>query len=166
MTDQAAGERKELMVTREFDAPRARVWQAWTDPEMVQRWYGPEGFTAPSIKIDLKVGGKYIWAMRGPAGTPMDRVMYVAGVYQEIVPNEKLAVAEYMSDENGNAMQSPGGPAQMTYQVRFEEAGKGRTKLSIVYPKPATDAEYQAMLKGGMLEGWNSSLNKLAQALR
>lgn len=154
------------MVTREFDAPRERVWQAWTDPEMVQRWYGPEGFTAPSIKIDLKVGGKYIWAMRGPAGTPMDRVMYIAGVYQEIVPNEKLAVAEYMSDENGNAMQSPGGPSQMTYQVRFEEAGKGRTKLSIVYPKPATDAEYQAMLKGGMLEGWNSSLNKLAQALR
>ncbi|HSR32122.1 MAG TPA: SRPBCC domain-containing protein [Anaerolineae bacterium] len=165
MTDQTAGERQELMVTREFDAPRERVWQAWTDPEMVQRWYGPEGFTAPSIKIDLKVGGKYIWAMRGPAGTPMDRVMYIAGVYQEIVPNEKLAVAEYMSDENGNAMQSPGGPAQMTYQVRFEEAGKGRTKLSIVYPKPATDAEYQAMLKGGMLEGWNSSLNKLAHSL-
>ena len=136
MVSQTASSIKEIVITREFDAPRERVWQAWTDPEMVQRWYGPEGFTAPSIKIDLRVGGKYIWAMRGPAGSPMDRLMYIAGVYKEIVPNEKLVVVEYRSDENGDMLSSTGSsgqagdfPSQMTYTVRFEELAEGDVAL-------------------------------------
>ena len=172
MAEQTGTQIKELVITRVFDAPRERVWKAWTDPEMVRRWYGPEGFTAPSIKIDLRVGGKYIWAMRGPAGSQWDTVMYTAGVYKEIVPNEKLVVAEYPSDENGtrvepDARQAGGSfPPELTLTVLFEELEKGKTKLTIVYPKPETEAQYQAMLKSGMTEGWNSALNKLAAALR
>ena len=139
---------------------------------MVQRWYGPEGFTAPSIKIDLKVGGKYIWSMRGPAGSPMDRLMYIAGVYKEIIPNEKLVVLEYRSDENGDMLAATGSsgqagdyPSQMTYTVRFDDLGVGKTRLSITYPKPETEQQYQALLKSGMVEGWNSSFNKLVEAL-
>ena len=164
---------KELIITREFDAPRERVWKAWTDPEMVQRWYGPEGFTAPSIKIDLRVGGKYLWAMRGPAGSQWDTVMYTAGVYKEIVPNEKLVVVEYGSDENGNQVaprvdpsQAGSFPPELTFTVLFEELEKGRTRLTLRYPKPTTEAQYQAILKSGMEEGWKSSLNKLAAALK
>jgi uncharacterized protein YndB with AHSA1/START domain len=172
MADQMVGEVKDLVITREFDAPRERVWRAWTDPEMVKRWWGPEGFTAPSIKIDLKVGGKYIWAMRGPAGSKWDQVMYTAGVYKEIVPNEKLVVAEHLSDENGSRLEfagresQAGAPGEMIYTVLFEEIEQGKTRLSIVYPKPGTEEQYQAMLKSGMVEGWTSSLNKLAEALR
>ncbi|HEY5983394.1 MAG TPA: SRPBCC domain-containing protein [Anaerolineales bacterium] len=172
MANRTASSIKEIVITREFDAPREKVWQAWTVPEMVQRWYGPEGFTAPSIRIDLRVGGKYIWSMRGPAGSPMDRLMYVAGVYTEIVPNQKLVVVEYRSDENGERLESMGSngpqgafPSQMTYTVQFEELAKGKTRLSITYPEPETEAQYQALLKSGMVDGWNSSFNKLSQAL-
>lgn len=172
MVSQTASGIKDIVIAREFDAPRERVWQAWTVPDMVQRWYGPAGFTAPSIKIDLRIGGKYIWAMRGPAGSPMDRLMYIAGVYKEIVPNEKLVVVEYRSDENGDMLSSTGSggqagafPSQMTYAVQFEELAKGKTRLSITYPKPETAQQYQALLKSGMVEGWESSFDKLSQAL-
>src|SRR4051812_40572832 len=93
---------KEIVITRVFDASRELVWKAWTDPEMAKKWWGPEGFSAPSIKIDLRVGGKYIFAMQGPAGSEWDKVMYSAGVYKEIVPHEKLVVTDYFSDEEGN----------------------------------------------------------------
>ena len=48
---------QELIIERIFDAPRALVWEAWTDPEQVQRWWGPQGFTTPFCTIDLRVGG-------------------------------------------------------------------------------------------------------------
>jgi len=162
----------EIVITRVFDSPPERVWQAWTNPEMVKRWWGPEGFTAPSIKIDLRVGGQYVWSMRGPAGTQWDREMFNAGVYKEIVPNEKLVVTQYMSDADGHMIdaseygQHPDFPDEMKITVLFEEIERGRTRLSIVYPKPESEAQFQAMLKSGMTEGWNSSLNKLAEALR
>ncbi len=162
----------DIVITREFDAPPERVWQAWTDPELVKRWWGPEHFTAPSVRIDLRVGGKYVWSMRGPAGTQWDREMFNAGVFNEIVPNEKIVLTQYMSDMDGNMIdateygQPPDFPAEFTITVLFKDLGKGRTRLSIVYPKPASEAQYQAMLHSGMKEGWDTSLNKMAEALR
>jgi len=163
---------KGITIERVFDAPREMVWRAWTDPEMAKKWWGPEGFTAPSIKIDLRIGGKYIFAMHGPAGSQWDRDMYSAGEYIEIVPHEKLVVTDYFSDENGNMIeplkegQDPSFPKVVTVTVLFEEVESGKTKLSILYPKPATEEEFQAMLKSGMNEGWNSSLNKLEASLK
>ena len=161
-----------MVITREFDAPRERVWKAWTDPEIVKRWWGPEGFTAPSIKIDLRVGGKYIFAMQGPPGSQLEEVGYNAGVFKEIVPNEKLVLTIYMSDKDGNMVDpteygmDPNFTKESFYTVLFEDIGSGRTRLSLVFPKPELEAEYQAILKSGMEEGWKSQLNKLEQALR
>jgi uncharacterized protein YndB with AHSA1/START domain len=161
-----------ITITREFDAPRERVWKAWTEPELIKRWWGPANFTAPSIKVDLRVGGMYIFAMQGPAGSQWDKVMYSAGVYKEIVPFEKMVVTDYFSDEHGK-MLTPAEmgldanfPMESVVTVLFEEAGKGRTRLSIVYPMPESEAQHQAILKSGMTEGWNSSLDKLAEALK
>lgn len=160
-----------IVIERVFDAPKELVWKAWTDPELTKQWWGPEGFTAPSIKIDLQVGGKYIFAMHGPKGSEWDKDMYSAGVYKEIVPNEKLVVTDYFSDEEGNMMapseqgQDPNFPKEMDVTVLFEEVGPGKTKLSVIYQKPETEEQLQAMLKSGMREGWNSSLNKLEKAL-
>lgn len=159
-------------IIRVFDAPRELVWKAWTDPEIVKKWWGPEQFTAPSIKIDLRVGGKYIFAMHGPAGSQWDKDMYSAGEYKEIVPSEKLVVTDYFSDEDGNKIkpseegQDANFPEEMTITVLFETVDEGKTKLSIIYPKPETEEQFQAMLKSGMNEGWNSSLDKLAKALQ
>ena len=172
MANRTASGIKELIITREFDAPRERVWKAWTDPEMVKRWWGPEGFTAPSIKIDLRVGGRYIFAMQGPPGSQLEQVGYNAGVFKEVVPNEKLVLTEYMSDKDGNMVDptvygmDPNFAKESFYTILFEDIGSGRTRLTLVFPKPESEAEYQAILNSGMVEGWKSQLNKLEQALR
>ena len=110
---------KELVITREFDAPRERVWKAWTDPELLKRWWGPEQFTAPSIKIDLRVGGKYVFAMQGPPGSEWDKVMCSGGIFEQIVPNEKLVLTDYFSDENGNKL-----PPRTWVRVRISPASR------------------------------------------
>lgn len=172
MANQTQAQYKELVIRREFDASCERVWKAWTDPEMVQRWWGPEHFTAPSIQIDLRVGGRYLYTMRGPAGTPFDVDSYSGGVFKEIVPNQKLVLTVYFSDKDGNPIDpsaygiSPDFPKEVTCTILFEEIGRNKTRLSLIYPKPESEAQYQAMLASRMTEGWNSSLNKLAEALR
>lgn len=160
-----------IVIDRVFDAPREMVWKAWTDPEMAKKWWGPKEFTAPSIKIDLRVGGKYIFAMHGSKGSQWDKDMYSAGVYKEIVPTQKLVVTDYFSDEQGNIMkpsdfgQDANFPEESTVTVLFEDLGNGKTKLSIIYPKPETEAQFEAMKKSGMEVGWSSSLDKLVHAL-
>jgi uncharacterized protein YndB with AHSA1/START domain len=165
-------DKKGITIERVFDAPREMIWRAWTEPEMVKRWWGPQGFTAPSIKIDLRVGGKYVFCMHGPKGSEFDKDLYSAGVYKEIVPMEKLAVTDYFSDAEGNKIDpavygmTPDTPAEMDVVVTFEEAEGGKTKLTIKYPRPESEEKFQAMLTSGMVEGWNSSLDKLAESLR
>lgn len=167
MTDQQNG----IVIERVFDAPRELVWKAWTDPEMIKKWWGPEGFTAPSIKIDFREGGKYIYAMQGPKGSEWDRVMYSSGVFKEIIPHEKIVSTDYFSDENGNKIkpsdegQDENFPTEMSVTITFDEREDGKTKLTIFYPKVENEAQYEAMLKSGMKEGWSSSLDKMEKAL-
>jgi uncharacterized protein YndB with AHSA1/START domain len=157
----------ELKITKVFDAPRKLVWEAWTKPKIAKQWWGPEEFSAPNIKINLKVGEKYIFAMRGPKGSQWDKNMYSAGIYKEIIPNEKLVVTDYFSDEKGNKLtpkqygMDSNFPSENTVTVLFEDIEKSKTKLSIIYSKPKNKAQMDAMLKSGMKQGWDSSLNKL-----
>jgi uncharacterized protein YndB with AHSA1/START domain len=161
-----------VIIERVFDAPRELVFKAWTDPELIKKWWGPEHFTAPSATVDLRVGGKYIFAMHGPAGSEWDVDSYSAGEYLEIVPNEKLVVTDYFSDKDGNKIKPAEAgikgdfPDEMEVTVLFQDAGDSKTKLSIIYPKPATEAQMEAMLATGMKEGWNSSLDKMAEVLK
>jgi uncharacterized protein YndB with AHSA1/START domain len=161
--------KRELRITRLFNAPREVVWKMWTEPEQIMKWWGPEGFTAPSIKVDLRVGGKYIFAMQGPAGSPWGNVMYSAGTYKEIMPMEKIVASEHFSNEHGDVLRpdklgmDPNFPSENIVTITFEEEG-GKTKLTILYT-PESDALYEAMVKSGMEEGWGSALLKLDESL-
>lgn len=162
-----------IVIERVFNTPREKVWEAWTNEGEVKKWWGPEGFSAPSILIDLRVGGKYIFCMHGPKGSEYDRDMYSAGIYKEIVPNEKLVVTDYFSDENGNmvspkeaGLEQPDFPGEQTVTVRFENSGEGKTKLTIEYPRPESDKQFEAMKNSGMQEGWGTSLDKLSNSLK
>ncbi len=163
--------KREIRIEKTFNVPRELVWKAWTIPEMAMKWWGPKGFTAPSIKIDLRVGGKYIFAMQGPAGSQWDKVMYSAGIYKEIIPMEKLVVTDYFSNEDGEMItpadygMSPNFPSENIATVTFEEKEAGKTKLTILYA-PESDTALEAMIKSGMKEGWESSLEKLAESLK
>ena len=75
-----------LTIKRRFNAPPAKVFQAWTDSKKVARWMGPGEVKVLSAESDPRIGGRYRWLMKAPDGEEHD----VSGVYREIVPNEKL----------------------------------------------------------------------------
>jgi uncharacterized protein YndB with AHSA1/START domain len=150
--------RKLLTITRLFDAPRTLVWKAWTEPGYITRWWGPEGFTAPVIKIDFRVGGAYLFCMHSPEG----RDYWSTGVYREIIPWERIVATDNFADENGNIVpsvyyniigdQTP----ELQVTVTFIEQ-KGRTRLTL---------RHDGFLLGNMNDlakaGWNQSRDKFA----
>ncbi len=135
MPENVEARKEELFVTRILDAPLELVWKAWTEPEQVRRWWGPKYYTSPSCKIDLRVGGKYIFAMQAPADQG-GQVSYSAGVYQRIVPMELLEFTQGLSDADGNRIdpQQAGMPAdfpkEMHTVVTFKAKGN-MTELTI-----------------------------------
>jgi len=161
-----------IKIERVFNASVAKVWKTWTDEELVKKWWGPEGFSAPYAKMDFRVGGKYTLAMHGPEGSEWDRDMYSSGIYKEIIEHEKIVSTDYFSDKEGNMIkpsdegQDENFPKEMTVTITFEELESDKTKLTIFYPKAENEAQFEAMLKSGMNEGWSSSLNKLEEALK
>lgn len=155
-------EDQELIITRVFDAPRNRVWEVWTEPEHVMEWWGPEGFTAPIIKTDFRVGGKSLFCMRSPEGEDF----WSTGVYQEIVEQEKIVTTDSFSDAQGNVVpashygMSGDWPLELLVTVTFEEDG-GKTKLTLRH-EGFPDQENRDLAKAG----WNESLDKLAEYLK
>ena len=162
--------KNELLITRIFDAPVETVWKAWTDAETFKQWWGPKDFTCPSAKIDFRVGGKYLVAMHGPAGTEFDKDFWSTGTYREIDPMKKIAVTDSFADEKGNIVSaahygmSHTFPMESNVEISFEEqaglpGGASKTKMTLYYPD--TSGIEGKMLKN-MKEGWNQSLDKLA----
>jgi uncharacterized protein YndB with AHSA1/START domain len=154
-------QKKGLLVTRVFDAPRAQVWKAFTDPAQLQRWWGPEHFTCPGARVDLRVGGRYLLGMRGPDGNEF----WGTGEYREIVVNQKLVYTDNFSDAQGNVVSpsSLGLPgdwsADQLVTVTFAELGKGKTLLT-VHQEHLPD-EWKDMT----VSGWSTSFDKLAKVL-
>jgi uncharacterized protein YndB with AHSA1/START domain len=159
MTD---SNQNEFVITRVFDAPRELVWKMWTEPEMVMKWWGPEIFTSPTCKIDLRVGGKYLYCMRGPDG----KDYWNTGTYQEIVPMEKIVTMDSFSDEHGNIISAEeyglkGFPLKLKVTVLFEDAD-GKTKMTLIHE---TSPDIPAEMAKNMDMGWNQSLAKMEKAL-
>ncbi len=141
---------KELALTRVFDAPRELVFKVWTDPKHVAQWWGPRGFTNPVCELDLRPGGAILIHMRSPDGI----VYPMTGVFQEVVPPERLVFTSAALDSDGNPM------FEVLTTVTFAEEG-GKTKQILrarVIKKTAQAAPYLA----GMEQGWTQSLERLA----
>lgn len=89
-----------LKIRRIFRASRERVFRAWTDPEQLKKWFAvADGFTTPNADVDLQVGGKYRLGMQPPGD---DGVLIVGGVYQQIVPPEKLVFTRRWESPNAD----------------------------------------------------------------
>ena len=154
-----------LVIERVFDAPVELVWRAWTEPEHARRWWGPKGFTAPTTKIDFRIGGKYLFAMQSPDFNE-GRPIWSTGFYREIVPLERIVCTDSFADEDGNIVpatdygMADDFPLEMVVTVTFEDLG-GRTRMTL---------RHEGMPAGEMSEGasvgWNESFDKLAESLR
>lgn len=146
-----------VTITRFFNAPLTRVWQAWTNEEMMKQWWGPEGYSSPSAKIDFRVGGKSLLAMKDPNG----EIVWSGGVYKEIIPYKKIVTTDHFADKEGNVISAndvgmPGNwPLDCLITVEFSDGNEEQVKIIINHegiPKEMHD---------DCVEGWNSSINKL-----
>jgi uncharacterized protein YndB with AHSA1/START domain len=157
----------DFVISRVFEARRELLWQCFTEPEHMQRWWGPKGSTVVSSNMDLRVGGRYHAAMRDSAG----RVMWAKFVYREIVPPGRLVWVHSFSDENGGLTRhpfSPTWPLELLTTVTFEDAPGGRTKLTLRWlPLNATAEEQKTFdaAHDSMTQGWNGSFERLAAYL-
>jgi uncharacterized protein YndB with AHSA1/START domain len=146
-----AGETLEMVLTREFDAPLSRVWQAWTETEEVKRWWGPQGFTAPIVEMDVRVGGTSLVCMRSPDGQDF----YNTWTYTVIEPEQRLAFVQHFSDAQGNTVSPvdaglpPEIPSEVPHTITFTALDGDRTELTVV-EQGYRDAWVVEMSKAGM----------------
>jgi uncharacterized protein YndB with AHSA1/START domain len=152
--------KKEITIVRTYDAPREKVWQAWTDPKRVSQWWAPNGFTTPTVEIDAKVGGElYIVMLAGEnLGQMSGMKAPMKGVFSEVTPPEKLVFSNNAIDESGNVLLSG------VTSVVFEDVG-GKTKMTVTTNAEGT-APMTDMMLAGMEQGWNEQSDKLGAFLQ
>ena len=139
----------ELVISREFRAPRTLVWKAWTDPAHIVQWWGPHRFTTPRAEIDARPGGAVRFEMRGPDG----RVYPSTGTVNEAVEPERLVVTTTL-------LQAGVAIAEIRQTVLFEDRGESTRVTLHAKVLRATDAATAAL--AGMREGWGQTLDRLA----
>jgi uncharacterized protein YndB with AHSA1/START domain len=143
----------ELVLTRVFAAPRAMVWDAWTNPAKVGQWWGPRGFTLTTEVMDVRPGGVWRFVMHGPDGTDYPNEHH----FTEVVPQQRL-VHQHSGHRAG------GTHVSFEMIVTFEDEGDGtRVTLRQVYSSIAV--RDQIVHEYGALEGGKQHLQKLAEYL-
>lgn len=144
---------REVVMTRSFRAPRQAVFEAMTQPELIQRWLlGPEGWTMPVCQVDLRVGGSYRYVWRNVKD---GMEMGVSGVYREIVPPERIVHTERFDQ--------PWYPGEAVItMVLTETAGLTAMRMTILHV--STEGR-DGMLKSGMEKGVAQSYDRLDEIL-
>ncbi len=136
-----------LIVSRIIAAPRRLVFKAWTEPEHVARWWGPQGFVTTFCEMDIRVGGRYRLCMRSPEG----KDYWKQGVYREIVPPERIVFTFAWEDEHGK----PG--HELLTTVTFTEHGSG-TQLTL-----RQEGFENIERRNSHGEGWTSCFERFAE---
>ena len=158
-------EKRDLVITRVFDAPVESVWKAWTDPEQVMRWWGPTSFTSPSCKIDFREGGKFVFHMRAPKDFQGGQDFYTSGVYKKIVPLKLIEFDQGLADKDGNRID----PATMGMPADFPKEIPSALAFKRVGDKTELTATEYGWTVGQMRDmseaGLSQCLDKLAEVL-
>jgi uncharacterized protein YndB with AHSA1/START domain len=144
---------KQILITREFDAPSALVYKAWTTPELVKRWWHAKRGEVTVAEIDLRPGGRWRHVMVAEDGSEVG----FHGEYREVVPNERIVSTELF--EGADASGYPGDATLNT--VTFAE-DDGRTTLTILIDAPSKEIR-DAIIESGMEEGLQDALDLLEE---
>src|SRR5712671_1793962 len=140
---------REIVMTRVFDAPRRLVFDAFSKPELLKRWFGPRGWSLVVCEVDLKVEGGFRFVLRGPDG----REMGMRGVYRELVPPERSVHIESFDDYPGESTVTA---------VLVEHESQTTFTATVLYPSQEIR---DAVLKSGMEHGAAESYDRLAELL-
>jgi uncharacterized protein YndB with AHSA1/START domain len=148
-------------IARVVDAPRDRVWQSWTDPELLRHWWGPKDFACTHCTIDLRPGGLMHYCLRAPDGMEM----WGRFIYREVVKPSKLVFVVAFSNAKGRITShpmSPEWPQQILSTVEFEAQG-AKTKITVHWvPIEATELERRTFADGApsMQQGWTGTFEQ------
>ena len=146
----------QILITREFEAPKHLVYKAWTTPELIKRWWSGERGEVTSAEVDLRVGGTWRYVMVANEGFEVA----FHGEYREIVPNERVVCTEVFE-----GMPETDGDVVCTYTFTEED---GRTTLTLLVDHPSTeirDMVIDSGMEGGMQEAMDH-LEQVAVSLR
>jgi uncharacterized protein YndB with AHSA1/START domain len=139
---------REIVVTRVFDAPRALVFKAYTDPDAIPHWWGPAKYKTTVDKMDLRVGGAWRYVHVGPEGDSYG----FHGEYREIVPPERLV----------STFEFEGMPGHVSEDTLTLEERDGKTYMTTT-TRFASREDRDGMLQSGMEEGMRETMDRLAQ---
>jgi uncharacterized protein YndB with AHSA1/START domain len=141
----------ELVLTRLIDAPREKLFRAWTEPELLKQWFAPLPYTTPVAELDVRPGGANFIVMRDPQGSDLPN----RGIYLEVVQNERLV----FTDAYVRAWE-PSAKPFMTVIITFaDEGGKTRYTARV---RHWTVADRETHEKMGFHEGWGRCTDQLA----
>ena len=142
---------RDLILTRIIDAPREKVFRAWTEPSLLKQWFAPAPFTTPTVETDVKPGGTSLIVMKGPDGKEFPN----RGVYLEVVKNERLVFTDAFSKA-----WDPSDKPFMTVVLTFEDlAGKTLYTARVRHWSVADRETHEKM---GFHQGWPMCTEQLA----
>lgn len=156
-----------FVISRTFEAPRELVFKAFTEVERLKHWWGPKGFKVIASTMDLRPGGTYHYGFQAPDGS----AMWGKFVYREVAAPERIVFVNSFSDERGGITRHPlhsDWPLEMLSTFLFEDAGSGRTKVTINWvPINESDAERRTFEegRGSMTQGWTGTFEHLEHYL-
>ena len=151
MTDASGSAHNDLVISRLLRAPRAALWRAWTDPELLRQWWCPRPWTTEVKAFDLRPGGAFHTFMQGPDGGTSDN----PGCFLEIVPGSRIVTtsclgADWRPCETWLAM---------TAVITMADEGQGtRYVATVMHPDAATRERHEQM---GFFQGWNLCIDQL-----
>ena len=160
---ETAAEQVEVVLTRDFAAPRPLVFKVFTESDHLARWWGPKGLTMRTLRVDLRPGGLFHYRMTAPSGSEM----WGKFVYREIAPPERLSFVNSFSDADGNTTRHPlsaAWPLEVLTTVIFAERDATSTTLTLRgYPINASDTEIATFQAGhaSMRGGFQGTFEQL-----
>jgi uncharacterized protein YndB with AHSA1/START domain len=138
-----------LTITRLFDAPRALVWKAWTDPNHLMSWWGPRNYPAERIEVDVRVGGRWRHGLRSTEGGPD---LWHRGEFREVVPPQRLVFTFAWEEEGERGIEN-------VVTVTFAEQD-GKTLMTMRQEPFQSSGE-----RDGHQGGWGSAFDRLDDLL-
>lgn len=145
---------KKITVVRDFDAPVADVWRAWTERELLDQWWAPKPWRAETKKMDFSEGGHWVYAMVGPDNSKQ----WVQVDFHKIDPQKVFHATDFFIDENG--LKNSALP-EMKWKIEFIETGSGtRVKVELTFDR---EEDLHKIMEMGFQEGFTSALENLDQ---
>ena len=148
----------QILITREFDAPKHLVYRAYTDPDLIKRWWSGKRGEVTSVQMDLRVGGRWRYVMLANEGFEVA----FHGEFREIVPNERIVTTEVYEMPQGDPQAgSPEAEAGALNIITFAEVNR-RTTLTTVVECPSKEVR-DAIIDSGMEGGMQEAMDELEQ---